>query len=94
MLNLQDAKMYYRIPGLGIDNGIYVDSVTEGSPAFNGGMKSGDIIIKVDDKDVNDAAYLRYLLFNHNVGEKIKVTVYRNGTTIDLEINLTKKIDS
>ena len=92
MLNLQDAKMYYRIPGLGIDNGIYVDSVTEGSPAFNGGMKSGDIIIKVDDKDVNDAAYLRYLLFNHNVGDSIKVKVLRGSDTLEITINLTESV--
>ena len=94
MSNLQDIKFYFRIPGVDIDKGVFVESVDEGSPAANGGMKKGDIIVKADDKDVTDIAYLRYLLFNHNVGDKMKVTVYRNGNTIDLEISLTKQADA
>ncbi len=96
LMNLQDAiyAYYPRLNGLDATNGVYVDSVTKDSPAEAGGIKAGDVIVKIDDKDVDDLAYLRYLLFNHTVGDKIKVTVYRDGKNIDLDINLTQKIDS
>ena len=96
MRNLKEA-MYYHYPKLNhieLDSGVYVENVTKDSPAEAGGIKSGDIIIKVDDKDVTDLAKLRYLLFNHSVGDKMKVTVYRDGKNIDLELLLNKKLDN
>ena len=96
MRNLKEA-MYYHYPKLNhieLDSGVYVENVTKDSPAEAGGIKSGDIIVKVDDKDVTDLAKLRYLLFNHSVGDKMKVTVYRDGKNIDLELLLNKKLDN
>ena len=96
MRNLKEA-MYYHYPKLNhieLDSGVYVENVTKDSPAEAGGIKSGDIIVKVDDKDVTDLAKLRYLLFNHSVGDKMKVTVYRDGKNIDLELLLNKKLEN
>lgn len=94
MYNLQDAvyRYYPKLNNLSVEHGVYVESVTKDSPAEAGGVKAGDIIIKVDDKDVTSLAHLRYLLFNHSVGEKMKVTVYRDGEQVDLELLLNKKI--
>ncbi len=94
MYNLQDAiyNYYPRLNGIGVENGVYVKEVTADSPAEAGGIKAGDVIVKVDDKDVTSLAHLRYLLFNHNVGDKMKVTIYRDGKTMDLELLLNKKI--
>jgi len=94
MRNLQEA-MYYHYPTLnniGITSGVYVESVTKDSPAEAGGIKAGDVIIKVDDKDVTSLAYLRYLLYNHSVGDTMKVVVYRNKENIELNLTLNKKI--
>ncbi len=94
MRNLAEA-IYYHYPmlnSLDVDSGVYVESVTADSPAQEGGIKTGDIIIKIDDKDVDDVAYLRYLLFNHSVGDTMKVTVYRDGKNVDLTLTLNKKI--
>ena len=88
------SSMYNRYPSLsnsGITEGVYVESVSDGSPANDGGMQAGDIIVEVDDKEVSDYAYLRYLLYNHSVGDTMKVRVYRDGDYIDLNITLDQK---
>ncbi len=93
MRNLADA-MYYHYPSLnniGVDTGVYVESVTDGSPAATGGIKVGDVITSVDDKEITDLAYLRYLLYNHSVGDTMKVTIYRDGDYKDLTIHLNQK---
>jgi len=94
MRNLQEA-VYYHYPTLNhlkIDAGVYIESVSKDSPAEAGGLKAGDVIIKVDDKDVTDLAYFRYLLYNHSVGDKMKVTIHRDGENKEFELTLNKKI--
>ena len=93
MLNLADAMSYYfpNLNRIGVDHGVYVDSVEAGSPAEKGGIKAGDVITEVDEKEVTNLAYLRYLLYNHSVGDTMKVKVYRDGDYKDLTITLDQK---
>lgn len=93
MRNLAEA-VYYHYPNLnnlGISAGVYIESVTANGPAANAGLKVGDVIVSADDKDVTSLAYFRYLLFNHNVGETMKVKVYRDGGYQELTITLNQK---
>ena len=70
------------------EGGAIVQEVEKGSPADKGGLKTGDIIIKIDDKDVTSSSYLKYNLYKHEIGDKIKLTVKRDGETKVLEITL------
>ncbi len=89
MRNLADAKYYYpSLNNIGIDSGVYVESVVAGSPAEKSGMKDGDVIVEVDGEEVSSYVYLRYLLYNHNVGDTMTVKVYRDGNYKDLSIVL------
>ena len=93
MLNLVDALRanYLTLNNIGVTSGVYVTKVTSESPAEAGGIEAGDIITAVDGKEVSDLAYLRYLLYNHSVGDTMEVTVYRDGSSKDLTIHLTQK---
>lgn len=71
-----------------LKSGIYVDSVTKNSSAANAGMKSGDVITKVDGKKVEDVASLHSILYSHKVGDTVNVTVNRNGKTVNLKVKL------
>ena len=74
----------------GVDEGIAVVSVEEGSPAAKAGLKKGDIIIKIDDTKVGTLAEFRYELYKHEVGETIKVSFYRNGKLTVANVKLGK----
>lgn len=90
MANLSDAQyaFYPRLENLPISQGVYISKVENGSPAEKAGIQSGDIITKLDGEEVPSLAYLRYLLYQHDVGDSISVTVYRDGQEKDLTISL------
>lgn len=92
MINVTDAyyyPQYYKILNdNNITSGVIVYSVEEKSPADKAGLKSGDIIIKVNDQDVVSIGYLRYYLYNYNAGDKITMTYIRNGDTKTTTVTL------
>lgn len=59
-------------------DGIYIKEVEAGSPASRAGLKSGDIITKIENTKVSTSAYLKYELYKHEVGDKVKFTYVRN----------------
>lgn len=79
----QYMSMYYNMPV-----GIYVVSVSPGSGAEKAGIQSGDVVIKADGKAVTTADELNEVRDTHKVGEKIKLTVVRDGKTIDVDVTL------
>ena len=90
MRNLSDAMYYHyqELRNIDIDAGVYVEEVTSGSPAADTGIRVGDIIISADGEDVDNLAYLRYLLYTHDVGDTMELTIYRNGDEVNLTVTL------
>ena len=70
---------------------VYVNKVEEDSPADKGGLKKDDIIKKVNDAEINSIAYFQHELYKYDIGEKIKITVERDGEEITLVIKLGTK---
>ena len=58
---------------------IYVQSVEKNSPADKAGLKQGDIITAVNGNKVSSAAYLKYELYKHKIGDSITITYIRNN---------------
>jgi len=68
--------------------GLKVDAVRENGPAYNAGMKDGDIIVKINKKDVSDIYEYMARLGELKPGDIAKVQVLRNNKNIMLEIQL------
>ena len=73
-----------------IKEGAVIYSVFENSPAARAGLKKGDVIISVDGVSVSDVTHFRYLLYKHNIGDKIIIEYNRNGVNNQAEVWLTK----
>lgn len=88
---IAELNSYYK-KQLGISTslkkGLYVASVTSGSAAASAGIKKGDVITAAEGKTVNDVATLHSILYSHNVGDKVKITVNRNGKTMTFTVTL------
>ena len=82
-------QYYNLIRNSGLDNGVIVIAVEEGSPADEAGLRPNDIITAINDEDVTNVAYLKYYLYQYSVGETVTLTVYRNGEMVDLEVTLS-----
>ena len=61
------------------DTGVYVESVEQGGAADKAGIKKGDKIIKIEDTEITNTSYFRYQLYKYNIGDKIKITIERDG---------------
>ena len=68
--------------------GIYVRYVDEFSAGEKAGIKPGDVIIKADGKDIKTYNELEEIKNAHKVGDKMTVTVYREGNEKELTITL------
>jgi Do/DeqQ family serine protease len=73
---------------LGMDQpqGVLVSDVYKGGPADIGGLRTGDIILKLDGVEVNDQAGLRYRTELLAVNQSVDVQGLRNGKPFDLKI--------
>ena len=68
--------------------GVYVVSVEEYSAAEKAGLKSGDIIVKIDNQEIKTMNELNTIKNNHSIGDKVTLSVYRNGDYKDISVTL------
>ena len=83
------AKQY----NLPVKQGAYVASdsgsaVVSGSPADKAGIKDKDIITKVGDIDVGDRGNVSSLVSEYTIGDKVPLTVLRDGKTMTITVTL------
>jgi len=70
--------------------GIVVGDVTPKSPAQEGGIQRGDIILAVNGKPVNDSNQLRMDISMMQPGSNVKLTVLRNGSEKQMSLKLAE----
>lgn len=71
--------------------GFYVNKVTKNSGAEKAGLKSGDVILKLDNQNVTSFAELSGYVNTKRPNDEIKVTLNREGKTVVIPVKLTKK---
>jgi serine protease Do len=72
--------------------GVVVGEVSKDSDAETAGLQANDTIIKLDGVTVKNAAHLKYLLYKHNIGDTVKLTITRDGKEKELTLKLTHQI--
>ena len=70
------VQSYYN---LSVDKGALIAKVTSGSPADKAGLRAGDVITKVDSKDISTADDLISAIGSHQIGDQVKI-VYSRGS--------------
>lgn len=68
--------------------GAQVLNVAEGGPAARAGIAEGDVITKVGDRLVRNAAELTVAVRAHNVGEVVPVQLVRQGRPLVVDVTL------
>ena len=81
------VRPYIGISGISLDDnmakrynlvkGVYVAKIESSSAAYNSGIKVGDVIVKIDDKEITTIEELNEIKNSKNVGDTVKITVYR-----------------
>jgi serine protease Do len=75
---------------LGLDKpkGIIVQGIVEGGAASKADIKEGDVILKVDGKEVNQPNQLQGYIASKSAGTTVKITLFRDGREIEREVTL------
>ena len=69
-------------------DGVVVTDTVKGSPAETAGLKKYDVITKIGDKEIKNILELRRELYAYNVGDKVELTVLREGKETKIQVTL------
>ena len=76
--------------GLKSAMGALVNSVERDGPAAKAGVESGDIIIKVDSRDVRNSNELPRIITAVRPGTSVKLTVWRKGVSKEIAVTVAE----
>ena len=74
--------------GLNKARGALVAGVTDGGPAEKGGLESGDVVLKFDNKDVTEMRRLPRIVAETPVDREVPVTVWRKGKEQNVRVKV------
>jgi serine protease Do len=79
--------------GLPKASGALVNSVEKGGPAEKAGVEAGDIITKVDGREVHTSSELPRIITVVKPGSKVTLTVWRKGASRDIAVTVAEMKD-
>ncbi len=81
----EELKEALDLPSL---NGVLISEVMDSTPAEKAGIKSGDVVLTFDGKDVVDLQTFRIQVASTEVGKRVKMKILRDGKekTINVKI--------
>ena len=77
----------------GVKNGegVLVRSVEKGSPADKGGLKAGDVIVRIDNEKLSDRSDLARLMRKHRSGGKMNLSIVRDKREQNVSVDLPQR---
>jgi len=75
-----------------VSKGVLISQVTLNSPAFQAGIKEGDVIVKIADKEIRTVHDLRFAVLAFKPDDYISVTVSRNGKNLDYKVKAVERV--
>lgn len=76
----------------GLPEGVYVSEAVAGSPVYQSGVQSGDVLTEFDGVEVRSMRAYRNLLESHQAGDTLRIKVMRRGregyTAIEFDVTV------
>ncbi|RZI82723.1 MAG: PDZ domain-containing protein, partial [Microbacterium sp.] len=93
---LRTGKAQYPVIGVSVkgsatEEGAEVTKINSGTPADDSDLKVGDVITAVDGRPVTDQTDVVVAIRSHLATDKVKLTVLRDGKTLEIEVGLVAK---
>ena len=83
-------------PGLGLARpvGVALTDVFPGGPADRAGLRRGDVVLKVEGREVFDNEALRFRIATQPLGQTVRLTVWRGGRETLVPVTLSGPIEN
>jgi len=85
-----EERAYLGVGSEKTNGGVVITEISSGSAAEKAGLKSGDIIVKIDDKPINSPAELSSTIKSRKPDDKITITYKRNDKELKTQATLGK----
>jgi len=77
--------------GLPRNRGEFVQSVEPGQPAARAGLQPGDVVVKVDGKEVTPEQTLSFIVANEEPGSRIPIELIRDGRRVTVTATVGRR---
>lgn len=69
-----------------VDHGVLITGIGSNSPAAKADLRAGDVILKVDGRDVDDSRSVQLAILERKPGDEVSLTIDRQGDEKTLSI--------
>lgn len=83
-----DSRAYVGARGVDATNGCQLEWIDEEGPAFKAGLKVGDLVLKVEGREIKAAASFRRWIEESEPGETLNLEILRGKKVLSLELKL------
>jgi S1-C subfamily serine protease len=83
-LNEEISRMY----GLHAEKGVLLIEISDGGPAYEAGLNSGDIIVKIDSFNISSMTDLLTSLTELSIGDEVTIHLIRKGRKYETSLQL------
>ena len=95
LVDLTEVPAYYQQQTLQlpaeVSSGVVISQVVAGSAAERAGLQQYDVIVEMDGQKIENAIQLRKHLYNEKqIGDTLKIKVYRQGELVEAQLELVE----
>jgi serine protease Do len=69
-------------------SGVQISDVVPGSAAAAGGVRPGDVVLKVNEQRIDPEHPLPTIMLRYRPGDRVRLTIFRDGREQTVEITL------
>lgn len=77
--------------GLTFDAGVILGDVTPGGPAAKAGLESGDVVLTLDGKPMENGRQFRINVYTRGIGEEVAVEVRRGSKSFTMRVPVAER---
>ena len=92
-VDVANVKAYLGVE-LSMEDGVYIIEVSSDTPAYNAGIKTGDVITSIDNTEITSMSDLNKVLYNYRKGDNVKVKIIREGKEISITVNFSRQVST
>jgi serine protease Do len=79
--------------GLGVEWGVILGDVYPGGPADAAGLQTGDIVLSLDGKKMENARQFEVNLYGKQIGGKVTLEIMRAGQQFSKQVEVIERVD-